>query len=282
MLRAIGAVVAFYVLGFLLVALFLIPFAKYLTRGASAEELAAHPTPLFALGQGVALLLGFGLATWVVGRRALGLDATVLRWRVRLAPLRGLAAGLAFGILPAAVAMTLGVFTAGAGWLRDTGSLAEWMAQSSKTVLILAPAALAEEMMFRGLPMVVAARVLGRGRAIVLLSVLFALAHVRNPEVTVAGLGNIVLAGIWLSLAFFSPGGMWTAFGAHLGWNVTLAALAAPVSGTPFEMPYIDYHMGSPAWLTGGAFGPEGGLIATGVLAAATALVARWNRKEPT
>ena len=74
-LRAIGAVVAFYVLGFLLVALFLIPFAKYLTRGASAEELAAHPTPLFALGQGLALLLGFGLATWVVGRRALGLSA---------------------------------------------------------------------------------------------------------------------------------------------------------------------------------------------------------------
>jgi hypothetical protein len=47
-------------------------------------------------------------------------------------------------------------------------------------------------------------------------------------------------------------------------------------------MPYIDYHMGSPAWLTGGAFGPEGGLIATAVLAGAAALVARWNRKEPT
>ncbi len=117
-LRAIGAVVAFYVLGFLLVALFLIPFAKLLTRGVSAQELAAHPTPLFALVQGVALLLGFGLATWVVGRRALGLDAIALRWRVRLEPLRGFAAGLAFGILPAAVAMMLGVFTAGAGWLR--------------------------------------------------------------------------------------------------------------------------------------------------------------------
>jgi membrane protease YdiL (CAAX protease family) len=281
-LRAIGAVVAFYVLGFLLVALFLIPFAKYLTGGASAEELAAHPTPLFALAQGVALLLGFGLATWVVGLRALGLDATALHWRVRLAPLSGLAAGLAFGILPAAVAMTLGVFTAGAGWLRDSGSLADWLAQSSKTVLILAPAALAEEMMFRGLPMVVAARVLGRGRAIVLLSVLFALAHIRNPDVTAAGLGNIALAGIWLSLAFFSPGGMWTAFGAHLGWNATLAALAAPVSGLPFDIPYIDYCMGRPVWLTGGAFGPEGGLLATFALTVTVVLVAQWVRKEPT
>ena len=56
---------------------------------------------------------------------------------------------------------------------------------------------------------------------------------------------------------------MWTAFGAHLGWNATLAALAAPVSGLPFDIPYIDYRMGGPAWLTGGAFGPEGGLLAT-------------------
>src|SRR5262249_56740175 len=134
-----------------------------------------------------------------------------------------------------------------------------------------APAALCEELMFRGLPMVVASRIIGRGTAAVLLSVLFAFAHIRNPDVTMAGIGNIVLAGIFLSLAFFSRGGMWTAFGAHLGWNLTLAALAAPVSGTPFDMPYIDYRMGSPAWLTGGAFGPEGGLIASGVRAIAPA-----------
>jgi CAAX protease family protein len=281
-LRAIGAIVAFYLLGFLLVGLLLIPFAGRLTRGASAQELAAHPTPLFALVQGVALLVAFGLATWLVGVRALRLDATALRWRVRLAPLRGIAAGLAFGILPAAVAMMLGVFTAGAGWLRDSGSLTDWLAQSGKTVLILAPAALSEELMFRGFPMVMAARAIGRGRAIVLLSVLFAVAHIRNPDVTPAGLGNIALAGIWLSLAFFSPGGMWTAFGAHLGWNATLAALAAPVSGLPFNIPYIDYRMGHPVWLTGGAFGPEGGLLATLALTVTVVLVAQWIRKEPT
>jgi uncharacterized protein len=281
-LRAIGAIVAFYLLGFLLVGLLLIPFAGRLTRSASAQELAAHPTPLFALVQGVALLVAFGLATWLVGVRALRLDATALRWRVRLAPARGIAAGLAFGILPAAVAMMLGVFTAGAGWLRDTGSLADWLAQSGKTVLILAPAALSEELMFRGFPMVMAARAIGRGRAVVLLSVLFAVAHIRNPDVTPAGLGNIALAGIWLSLAFFSPGGMWTAFGAHLGWNATLAALAAPVSGLPFDIPYIDYRMGHPVWLTGGAFGPEGGLLATSALTVTVVLVAQWIRKEPT
>ncbi len=282
LLRAIGAIVAFYVLGFLLVALVLIPFAGRLTRGASTHDLAAHPTPLFALVQGLALLFGFGLATWVVGVKALALDATALRWRPRLAPLRGFGVGLVFGILPAAVAMMLGVFTAGAGWLRDGGSLADWLVQSGKTILILAPAAFSEELMFRGMPMVVTARAIGRGRAVVLLSVLFAVAHIQNPEVTPAGLGNIALAGIWLSLAFFSPGGIWTAFGAHLGWNATLAALAAPVSGLPFDIPYIDYRMGRPAWLTGGAFGPEGGLLATFALTVTVVLVAQWIRKEPT
>jgi membrane protease YdiL (CAAX protease family) len=293
-LRAIGAVVAFYLVGFLLVFLLLtlamLAFAGRLTHGASAQDLAAHPTATFALVQGVVLLIGFGLATWVVGVRALALDATALRWRVRLGPLRGLGAGLVFGILPAAVAMLLGVFTAGAGWLPDGGSLAGWLVQSGKTVLILAPAALSEELMFRGFPLVVAARALGRGRAVVLLSVMFAVAHFQNftvahiqaPELIAAGLGNIALAGIWLSLAFFSPGGMWTAVGAHLGWNATLATLAAPVSGLPFDIPSIDYRMGHPAWLTGGAFGPEGGLLATLTLTVTVVLLAQWLRKEPT
>jgi hypothetical protein len=281
-LRALGAIVLFFLLGFLLSALLLIPFASMLTQGATPAELAAHPPALFVLGQGLVLLLAFGAATWVVGVRALGLSAADLRWRTGLVWLRGLGVGFALGVLPAAVAMTTGVFAAGAAWTHDGGSLAQWISQVGLTLLFLAPAALSEELMFRGLPMVVAARAIGRWPAVVLLSVLFAFAHIKNPDVTPAGIGNIILAGIFLSLAFFSAGGMWTAFGAHLGWNVTLAALAAPVSGTPFDMPYIDYRMGSPAWLTGGAFGPEGGLIATGVLAAAAVLVARWNRKEPT
>jgi len=281
-LRAIGAIVAFFVLGFILSALLLWPFAALLTRGTTANDLALHPTPLFALGQGLVLLLAFGAATWIVGRIGLGLRATELRWRPRLGWPRAFGIGLVLGILPAAVAMTMGVFTAHAGWTHDGGSLSAWVSQVAKTIMILAPAALAEELMFRGLPMTVASRAIGRGWTILLFSLLFAVAHIRNPDVTAAGIGNIAIAGIFLSLAFFSAGGMWTAFGAHLGWNATLAALAAPVSGLPFDIPYIDYRTGSPVWLTGGAFGPEGGLLATFALTAAVVLVARWNRKEPT
>lgn len=281
-LRAVGAIGSFYLLGTLLSVLLLWPISPRLTAGTTPAEMAAHPTPLFALVQGVVLMLAFGAATWVVGVKALGLDAADLRWRVPLRWAKGLGAGLALGVLPAAVAMMMGVFTAGAGWTHDGGSLPQWGAQVGKTVLILLPAALAEELMFRGLPLVVAARAIGRTRAVLLFSLVFAAAHIRNPDVTAAGLGNIALAGVFLSLAFYSRGGMWTAVGAHLGWNATLAALAAPVSGLPFDIPYIDYRSGGPGWLTGGAFGPEGGLLATVTLSATVVLVARWIRKDPT
>ena len=42
------------------------------------------------------------------------------------------------------------------------------------------------------------------------------------------------------------------------------------------------HHAGSPAWLTGGSFGPEGGLTATIAILAATLIAARWMRKDTT
>ena len=99
-----------------------------------------------------------------------------------------------------------------------------------------------------------------------------------NPNLTALGVGNIALAGIFLGVVFYAPGGIWTATGAHLGWNGMLACLDTPVSGLPFDIPLLDYRSGGPAWLTGGAFGVEGGLAATIALTIAIPLAARWAR----
>jgi uncharacterized protein len=280
--RAVLGSLGFLVLGFILFALAVAPFASSFVGQGTAEELARRPTISLSLLQGIGLLFAFGLATWIVGIRVLKLDLHDLRWRTRLSWARGFGAGLVLGILPAAVAMLLGVIAGGAAWLPDEGSLREYLNRLGVILLVLAPAALAEELIFRGVPLVLISRGFGRPTAIVFVSLGFALAHVTNPDVSARALGNITLAGILLSLAFSSAGGMWAAFGAHLGWNMTLAALGAPVSGLPFEIPFVDYSMGGPAWLTGGAFGPEGGLVSTVAITSAIILAVQWVRREST
>lgn len=280
--RALLGTIAFILLGLLLFVLGIAPFVPELVGDASLDELARRPTVALLFTQGIGLTAAFGLSTWIVGNKALQLDLYQLRWKTSMGWSRGLGAGLVLGILPAATAMFLGITIGGAAWVPEGGSPFEYLSRLGFILLLLAPNALAEEIVFRGVPLVVLSDVLGRPAALVLLSIVFGLMHITNPDVSILALGNIALAGILLSLAFFSPGGMWTAFGAHLAWNGSLVALGAPVSGLPFEIPLIDYRMGGPSWLTGGEFGPEGGLVSTVTITAAIVLTAEWVRKRPT
>jgi membrane protease YdiL (CAAX protease family) len=207
--------------------------------------------------------------------RALGLTLGDLRYAVAHRGAWFLIGGLAGG-LAGGVTLAIAALAGGAEWTPDQGTALDYLRAVGTTVLVLAPAALSEEAIFRGVPLVLLASALGRGTAVVLLAIAFALAHFANPNVTMLGIGNIALAGIFLGLAFYAPGGIWTASGVHLGWNSVLAALDTPVSGVPFRIPYLDYEPGDPAWLTGGAFGPEGGLSCTLALTIAVLVARRW------
>jgi membrane protease YdiL (CAAX protease family) len=232
--------------------------------------------------QGLASLLGFALANWALGVKSLHLTREELRWFEPRRGVPGFGIGLALGAAAAAAALGLAALLGGAGWGPDRGTFADYLANVGKTAVLLAPAAFAEEFWFRGTALVLFAAVLGRWPAVVLLAVVFGLMHLTNPGVTGLGVANIALAGVMLGVAFYSPGGLWAACGLHLGWNATLAALDAPVSGLPFRIPFLDYHAGGPAWLTGGGFGPEGGLAATLAIALALAVAGRWARPATT
>ena len=280
--KAIGWTIAFMLLGLSasgsVMALW--AFARY---GSVADGLVKilAPGPEQLVVAGISQLLGFGFATWVIGFRALRLRRWDLRWAPPRLGLRGFGIGLTIGAASAGLAMLGAVVLAHSHWSPDQGGLKDYITQVVKTFVVLAPAALSEEIMFRGVPLIVMAAALGRGTALVLIAgLVFALFHVLNPGATALGLGNIALAGIFLGVAFYAPGGLWTAFGAHLGWNATLAALDAPVSGLPFNIPLLDYCPGDPAWLSGGRFGPEGGLMATVAITAALLVIMRWARKE--
>jgi hypothetical protein len=280
--KAIGWSIAFVVLTFILFGLLSLGAALLMT-GSPEAAIAwlgeAGPGPL--LLQAAAMLLSTALFTWLIGMRVLGMTPADLRYAVdRRAP--GFAVGGMAGALTAGTALAIAVLLGAAEWTRDQGTPLDYLQTAATTILVLAPAALSEEVLFRGVPLLLLASALGRGTAVVLVAVVFALAHLDNPNVTPLAIGNIALAGVFLGLAFYAPGGIWTAWGAHLGWNAMLAALDAPVSGVPFRIPLLDYEPGDPAWLTGGRFGPEGGLTSTLALTIAVLVARRWAEGKDT
>ncbi len=281
--KAIGWTIAFIVVGLVLSAV-----GFYVVVALLGGDLGGEPTngglvpgltdAEATLAQGLGFSFGFGLATWVVGVRSARLTWEDLRWRGTGAPLRSAGLGFLLGGAASAIAMALAV-PFGASWTRDAGSLLAWSGAAAGWLGMLLPAALWEELALRGVPLVLLAGAIGRVPASVLTAVAFGLLHANNPGATTLGVVNTGAAGLFLAAAFWAPGGIWTATGAHLGWNVVIAALEAPVSGIPFAMPFLDYHAGGPAWLTGGGFGPEGGLLATLTIVGATAAALRWTRK---
>ncbi|MFI5208925.1 MAG: CPBP family intramembrane glutamic endopeptidase [Gemmatimonadales bacterium] len=277
---ALGWTVLYLVVGFALTVA--LAFGAIYLLGPRVHPLTIidQPGPLSLLIQGGSALAGFAIATWLVGVKGARLTAADLRWRMPARKGKAVLHGILIGAIPAAAVIGLAMIVGGARFTPDTGTPADYLRRVGLTLLVLAPAALSEEIMFRGVPQVLLTGVWGRVSALLVTSAAFALAHLFNPNLTHLAVVNIWIAGLFLGAAFYLPGGIWTSFGAHLGWNATLAACDAPVSGLPFAIPWLDYQPGGPAWLTGGAFGPEGGLIATLSIALALAWAARRIRRE--
>ena len=128
---------------------------------------------------------------------------------------------------------------------------------------VFAPAALHEELLFRGY-VYQKLRAVHRLVAIALTSLVFALLHAGNHAITPLALANLVLAGVLLALAYELRRTLWLPIGLHLAWNLTSGPiLGYPVSGYVARQTLFTTVIAGPAWLTGGAFGIEGGVAVT-------------------
>jgi hypothetical protein len=116
--------------------------------------------------------------------------------------------------------------------------------------------------------------------ALVASSLVFGALHLMNPGATAISVAMVALAGIFLGGVLVVTGSLWAAFAAHLAWNWTLSAVIhTPVSGLPFVVPGYRAIDAGPDWITGGAWGPEGGIAAgLGMCAAIGVLAARGRR----
>jgi membrane protease YdiL (CAAX protease family) len=203
---------------------------------------------------------------------------------------------LGFGMVLGAILMTI-VFLVElvAGWVTVRETF--YAADSARpfTVAILLPvllnlaAGLVEELAFRGYLLLNLAegfnrRFVGPRWALVvawlLTSIVFGIAHGLLPNATAVSTTNIVLAGIWLGLGYVTTGSLAVSIGAHITWNLFQGyVFGFPVSGgRDFAATFVAIEQGGPASWTGGAFGPEGGLLGLIAFLFGILSVAVWVR----
>jgi hypothetical protein len=143
---------------------------------------------------------------------------------------------------------------------------------------LLAVAATNEETIFRGYPFQRLVESITPAGAVAATSALFGLVHLSNPHRTWISTLNTALVGIPFAIAYLRTRALWMPIGMHFAWNYTLGfILGLPVSGLAFPVSVFSARVQGPTWLTGGAYGPEGGLLAMGavVLSIAYLLLAK-------
>jgi uncharacterized protein len=129
-----------------------------------------------------------------------------------------------------------------------------------------------EEMIFRGYAFQILIEKIGPFATVLPFSVLFGFAHSFNPNVTQLGLLNTGLWGFLLGFGFLRSRDLWLPIGLHYGWNAVLPLFGVNLSGLTIDVTRYVYRWDLPPIWSGGAYGPEGGLlttIITGVLFAA-------------
>lgn len=240
---------------------------------------------------GIALISSI-LVTWLACRfldqrrlRSLGLRLNGPWWGEFLF-------GLVLGVLLMALLFAI---ESALGWVRIIDAMVVRPTGVSFVVAILALFAVfvaigfSEELVFRGYVLRNSAEGLAgsRGRigaavlgAWVISSLLFGLFHVLNPNSSWISTLNLTLGGMMLGLPVILTGRLALCIGLHITWNFAQSSLFGyPVSGYDFRSAtFLATESTGPAIWTGGAFGPEAGLLGLLIIALGCALIVAWVR----
>ena len=166
--------------------------------------------------------------------------------------LKGLAIG--FSVMVATVLMIVAV---GDAQLRlSPGSASIHAAYGIAWLLAEIVGAAGEEVLFRGLILVLASRLLGMRMAIVISALAFSLAHGANPGASYIWMVRLAAAGMLLGYSVFRSGTLWWGIGYHAGWNFASAPLFGAVGSGYLDQGHIFAFLPSEnALVTGGPVG---------------------------
>jgi uncharacterized protein len=275
---------------YLFVVAWLLAAGRNVSGGLDASVAALSPVlPLFS---SVASLSAAVLTVWLAGRFLDRRPFSDFGFHLGA----GWWLDLLFGMVLGALLMTtVFVVELGLGWVRVTGAFETYGTNAPFAVCMLLPIAaflcigFYEETLSRGYQLKNSAEGLNhpslgpRGAVLlawVLTSVFFGTLHADNPNATPISTLNIVLAGLMLGLGYVLSGELAIPIGLHITWNFFQGTVYGfPVSGLePFGATLLVTEQGGPELWTGGAFGPEGGLLIPVIMLLGMSLIALWTR----
>jgi uncharacterized protein len=234
----------------------------------------------FVAGHG-SLLISATLVGWACGALLEELPFRALGCLPQRGWLKDLGLGSVLGAATLCLAALLATVTRGVHFRFDPAGPRLIGQTLAVSLLLFVFAAAAEEMLFRGYPLQTFTRAHLAWLGVFLTSVPFAAAHLNNPN-AVPGFTfvNTALAGVWLAVGYLRTRSLWLPLALHWSWNWAQASLLGfPVSGIEriAPAPLLQAMNLGPDWLTGGAYGIEGGAACTVALLISTLFI--WRTK---
>ncbi len=249
-------------------------------------------TPSLMMLSSLAMLAAFVLSVWLAGRfldrrpfANFGFHFDKNWW-----------ADLGFGLaLGAFLMLIIFVIELAAGWITITGTFetrqpdATFLGALALPLLTFLSVGFYEELFSRGYQLQniaegLSGKVISSQVAILvatlLSSAVFGVLHAGNPNASVVSTINLVIAGVFLALGYILTGELAISIGLHITWNFFQGnVFGFPVSGGDYRSAtFMAIQQGGPDVWTGGAFGPEAGLIGLAMIIIGSLLIALWVR----
>ena len=137
-----------------------------------------------------------------------------------------------------------------------------------------------EELLSRGYHLQTLASGFNLFWGVVISSTVFGFLHIFNPGSSWVAVLGITVAGFYFAFAYLRTKQLWLPIGLHIGWNFFEGVVFGfPVSGLDIY-PLTRIDVTGPVLWTGGAFGPEAGLIILPSLVIGGILIYLFTRKR--
>ena len=250
--------------------------------GVVAPDVQEFSTPLLLvlqIIQGFAFIMSVYLARRFLDRRSFESLGLKLSGQALLDIFTGI--GITFVQMGSIFLLMLGL-----GWMSFDGfawqkdSMTKVFSETFMFLIFFIITGFSEEILSRGYHLQTITSGLNLFWGIFLSSSIFGLLHFYNPDATWISTFGIFIAGLFFAFAYLCTRQLWLPIGLHIGWNFFEGVVFGfPVSGLDVY-PLARVDVTGPVLWTGGAFGPEAGLIVLPALILGALLIYLYTLKR--